>query len=387
VIAAAALGLASFCFTCAVLLVARRELRALEPVAPRPLASVLKEGDTLTVVIPARNEPDIAACMEAALEDAHPALRVLVVDDRSTDDTASRARAVCARDARAELLSLADDPPPDVFGKPRALAAGVAHLEAKRKGAPAGLLLFLDADVWLEKGALGALVEARARSGADALSGVPRLETSSALEDLLVPTLTSLVTSRFLPTRVHDARAPVAFLNGQLILIDGAALAGVGGWSAVQDTVLEDVALARRLKGAGRALRLADVRSLASTRMYEGLAEIVEGFGKNAVALLGPAAGLFAVLSFVTSCLPWVVVAAAIALPGELLWRALALVCALGAVGCAVLARRLARVAWWPALVLPLSYAAVSGILLGASWRHLRRAPVQWKGRRYPPRP
>lgn len=371
-IVALVLAASSLLFSAAALIVGVRELGQLLPLAPRAL------DRPLLVVIPARNEAaGIAQTLRAVLRDPHPGLVVVVVDDRSNDDTAACADAVCARDARARVLRLTDDPPPGVFGKPRALAAG------ERGAAPEALdVLFLDADVTLADGALGALVHARRASGAAALSGVPRLQTATVVEALLVPTFVSLVTARFAPSRVHDARDRAAFLNGQLIVTDRAALHAVGGFDAVAHTVLEDVALARLLKARGGVLRLADARALASTRMYATFGAIVEGFSKNATALLGVRAGVDGVLAWAFACLPWAalvtaLVAARAALP-------VVAPLAAGSLACAALARARAGVPWWPALVLPAAYGLVALVLVRASLRALARAPVVWKGRSYP---
>jgi uncharacterized protein (DUF983 family) len=353
--------------------VGRRELRALVAVTARPLAG------PLLVVIPARNEASrIGPTLDALLADPCPTLSILVVDDRSTDGTAALVDERAARDARLRLLRLKDDPAPGVFGKPRALAAAVEDARA-RAGLPARVL-FLDADVRLAPGALGALEAAHAPGVA--LSGVPRLVVESVAEQLFVPALVSLVTGRFMPSRVHDAKDQGAFLNGQIILVDTATLDDVGGFQRVQHTVLEDVALARAWKEKGHALRLADLRAVASTRMYANFGEIAEGFGKNALVLLGRGAAFVGALSFVTSCLPAAsLVLAASSGDAPVVVAVGALVA--GVVGVQLALRRMAGAPLWPVLVLPVVYAGVFFVLAKTTARALRGQPVRWRGRSY----
>lgn len=357
---------------------ARRAEHALLTPSPAPLSA------PLLVVVPARNEEArLGPTLEALLADGATGLRVLVYDDRSEDGTLGLARAYAATDPRLVVIDGSEDPPPARFGKPAALARALSH--ADRLELPGQeRVLFLDADVVLAPGALGALVKELEHSGADALSGLLRLSLGSFAEALLVPAFVSLAARRFSPAQVHDAASPVAFLNGQLILVQRQALDKVGGFHAVHDAVLEDVALAARLKAAGARLRLADLRAVAATRMYAGLAELLEGFGKNAVPLQGGPAPTVAVslLALATSLAsPAAAVCAALALPAPPAMVALGLA-ALALLAQVALRRRLG-VPGWPALLSPLSYAIVAFVYLRAAARVAFGLEVSWRGRRY----
>jgi len=360
------------------LVVARREARALLVVEAAPL-------DTpLTVVVPARNEAArIGPTLDALLADESAHLRVLVVDDGSTDDTREIVRAFAARDVRLTLHEGGDDGTPG-FGKPLALARATSLVDAGAQE-----ILFLDADVTLTRGALGGLVRARRASGAAALSGNPRLVCASVVEEALVPAFVALVAALYRPSRVMDPRDDAAFLNGQCILVARAALDDVGGFFAVKDTVLEDVALARLLKARGHALALADLRPHAATRMATSWREVRASFGKNAVPLFGGPLRTFLLgaLALVLGEAPLVSLAAALALfvlVDDA--RALGLVGALAlatVVGQGALRRTMGQRAW-PALVVPFTQACVSFVLVEASLRAWRGGTVHWRGRSYP---
>jgi hypothetical protein len=281
------------------------------------------------------------------------------------------------------LVRGTQEPPPGAFGKPVALARAVYEADA-RLGPTAAPLLFLDADVILAEGALGGLAEALEQTGADALSGVPRFEVRSLAEQLLVPVFTALIGMCHRPRAVHDDNHPAAFMNGQLILLRREAYDAAGGFTTVQDAVLEDVAFARALKAKGKKVRLADMRALVSTRMYTSLREIADGFGKNAVPLLGgPAQAVVAgAVALVVATLPPVafVVAAAtgqlsLALPAALVF------------GLTMSMQASMRMQLdspiWPVAVLPLAYGGVFLIILRSSLRVLVGGVVTWRGRRY----
>ena len=342
----------------------------------RALVRVAKEtlAEALTVVIPARNEEErLPATLDALLREPSPQLRVFVVDDRSSDGTAAAVRERAGGDPRVVLLQLDDDPPPGQFGKPRALAAGV------RASAEHGaFVLFLDADVVLEEGCLGGLLMTARLQGAHALSGVPALELPTLVEQCLVPAFVALVAARYPTTRVHDALRRDAFLNGQVMLVQRTALQAVGGIEAVGTSVLEDVALAARLKHAGFRIRLADLRTLARTRMYANLRDIAEGFGKNARAVFGPAAVVaVGAQALLLAWAPWLALGIS-AVRGDAFWVAI-----LGVLATSMLqlfSRQAVGLRAWPALLAPVTYAFVAAVYLRAA---LTRQ-VRWRGRTYP---
>lgn len=373
---ALALATLSFAAIAGAAAIARRELALLARVEATPLS------EPLLVVIPARDEAaNLRAHLPGITAESSQHLRVVVVDDRSSDETAAVVEEAVRVDARVRLLRLSEEPAPGVFGKPRALAAAID--DARARGALPALTLFLDADVMVLPGFLGGLVAALRRERAHALSGVPRLELRSASEALFLPTLLALLTGRVRASRVHAADAPDAFLNGQVLLADTGALERVGGWRAVAGSVLEDVALAHRMKEAGLAIRLGDLRGLASTRMYASYREMARGFGKNATALLGRAAGAWGTLAFALSLAPWLALVMALG-GGDGVTTTVVTALFFATLLAQATARLDAATPVWPVLLLPLSYLGAALILLRASLADLRRTPIEWRGRRYP---
>src|SRR6185295_66257 len=83
----------------------------------RPPGDPPPVGRPVTVVLPVRDEEEqVGACLAALLDQRSvPGLRVVVVDDGSTDGTAAAVRAVA--DPRVTLVS-AGPPPPGWLGKP-----------------------------------------------------------------------------------------------------------------------------------------------------------------------------------------------------------------------------------------------------------------------------
>ncbi len=373
VVSVAVIALAVVAAAIAVLAAVRggAEQRALRPLASAPLLG------PLTVIMPARNEgARIGNTLRALLREPAPGLRVIVVDDRSDDDTAAVVAAIA--DPRLSLVSLASDPPPGVFGKPRALAEGVrAAAAAGALGDAVGrVVVVVDADVHVDVGALGGLVAAQRARGAAALSVLPALDNRSAVEELLVPVFVAAVGGLFPPSAIAAQRTP--FLNGQCFVVDVDALAAVGGFEAVSGTVLEDVALARALVGAGHVVDVVDGRAAVRTRMYESFAAMRAGFGKNARALFGPRLVPLALLFLFMATAPIVAVAVA-AVTAGVVDDVVAVVA--GAVVAGMSAQNRLRLGSrpWFGLLWPLAQGTVGLTYLGAAFS----TRGQWRGRTF----
>lgn len=339
----------------------------------RPARGAAATGG-VSVLVPARDEaPRIAACVQGALLQPEAA-EVLVLDDHSGDGTAAAARAAGAHDARLQVLAGAPLPP-GWTGKNYA-----CHQLAER--ARGEWLAFVDADATLAPGALeGALAYARE---ADLLSFWPRQELGSLGEQLLLPLL-SMVLLAFLPLRLAASRPDPALsaANGQFLLFRREAYAACGGHAAVRDDLVEDVALARRVKRMGGRLVIVDAGPRVRVRMYRSLGEAWAGFRKNLYPAFGePRPFLFALgLLVIWHVAPpfvaagaWVSGARWLAWPFLVQW-ALATLLRL------VLAWRLAQPRW-SAFVHPVAAGLLVAIAL-ASWRAAARGALTWKGRRY----
>lgn len=124
------------------------------------------QAPALDVIIPACNEAAyIGACLRAVLASEAVALRVVVVANGCTDDTAARARALAPAFAgKGWALEVLELP---ALGKPGALDAGDAALSQPASRA------YLDADVIVSPALLGQIARALAGPGARYASGKP----------------------------------------------------------------------------------------------------------------------------------------------------------------------------------------------------------------------
>ncbi len=324
----------------------------------------------VSVLLPARDEAhQVGTCLTSLLgQTAVPDLEVLVLDDGSQDGTADVVRAVAGTDPRVRLLDGGTDrPPAGWLGKPWACH----RLAAAATGS---LLVLVDADVVLAPHAVAAGAALAARHGLDLVCPYPRQVATTPAERLVQPLLQwSWLTT--LPLRVAErsARPSLTAANGQLLLVDADALARAGGYAAVRDQVLDDVALARAVKAAGGRATVVDGTDLASCRMYTGWASLRDGYGKSLWSAVGsPGGAAVAAVLAGTYVLP-----ALAALAGS---PAGALGYAAGVAGRVVTARRTGGRAWPDALAHPLSVALLLGLAARSRQLHARGA-LAWKGR------
>ena len=229
----------------------------------------------VSVIIPARNERAvIETVVTSVLASAYRPIEVLVVDDRSTDDTAARVGELARRDPRLRLIA-GEELPPGWYGKPWACLQGY-------RASRGDLLLFTDADTRHTPELLGRAVGALRETGADLLTIAPRQRCETFWERIVMPQIWLLLGVRYHPARVNHSRRPRDVIaNGQFILMSRASYEAVGTHEAVRGDVAEDLALAQAVVAGGGRLHFAFAERLMETRMYQGLGALIEGWSKN----------------------------------------------------------------------------------------------------------
>ena len=234
----------------------------------------------VTTIIPAKDEEDkLGDCLNSVRAQDYPNLEILVVDDRSTDDTAAIARRASESDPRVRLISI-EQLPEGWTGKTHALH--VATAEAR-----GDWLWYLDADTRHAPESLSVMMAYARSSNAVLASLLPEMRCDSFWEKVVQP-LAGIVLMRSFPLfRVNRDTHALAFANGQYILITRAAYDASGGHEAVREKFVEDIYLAKRVKALGLPIRTAMTTDLSSTRMYTGLPQLVKGWSRILYDALG----------------------------------------------------------------------------------------------------
>jgi hypothetical protein len=329
----------------------------------------------VTVVLPVRDEEaHVEACLSALLgQQGIGDLRVVVVDDGSSDGTVSLVRA--QTDARVRLVT-AEPPPPGWLGKPWACATGIAAATANGRTGDDAVLAFVDADVRLFPDAVAGAVAVLDAHRLDLVSPWPRPLARTWAERLVQP-LAPWLWATTLPLRVAERspRPSLAAATGQFLVLTGRGYRSAGGHAAVRGEVLEDIALLRAVKRAGGRGGPIDGSRLAACRMYTGWAELRDGYTKSLWGAVGgsPAASAAAAAALTAV---WVLPPVA-ALRGS---RAGLVGYLAGAAGRALVAARTGSRVWPDALAHPLSVLALD-VLVARSITGRRRGTLTWRGR------
>jgi glycosyltransferase involved in cell wall biosynthesis len=355
---------------------------------------------SLTVVVPAYNEEsNIAGCLASLLASAPPCphWQVLLVDDGSSDATAAIARATAAASAanagRFSLLQAGPRPQGERWvGKNWACSRAMDTISSD-------WVLFVDADVRLQPTTLQRALGQAVDEGADLLSLAPRLCCGCLAEWMVQPIMASLLGLGFPIKAANDPADPTAFAAGPFMLFRRTAYEAIGGHRALAGVVVEDLALARRIKAAGYRLRYLLGLDAADLRMYADFAALWEGWSKNwflgLERNLARALGASSAVVLMFSA-PWLLApAAAISLAllersaGELAALRLPLLAAL-ALGLLGIGLQLGLRLWTRrAFGLPLDLwwlMGAGGLVVGAlgptsAWRTLSGRGWTWKGR------
>ena len=332
----------------------------------------------VTVLVPARNEErNVGACLASLSAQAWPNLEIIAVDDGSTDGTPAILADAARRDPRVRVLRV-DGPPAGWTGKSFALDAGVSI-------ARGAWLCFTDADTVHAPESIARAVGFAERHGVALLSLTSRQLTRSFWERVVQPVVFGLLDQWFPLTAVNDPASPVAAANGIFILAARDAYRDAGGHRAVAGEILEDVALARRVKAGGGRIAFVDGADLVAARMYTDLAAIRRGWTKNLYRLRGrrPLPALASLVELGVT-LVWPAVGCVVALlagPAGSGWlAALALGLVLGA-EVPFRAWRGDDPRWSPTA--PLGAALVALFLLESAVRDWLGLGVRWKDRRY----
>jgi len=225
-------------------------------------------------------------------------LEILVVNDQSTDRTAEIVRKLISEIPRLQLLETTDLPAGWV-GKNNAVWLGAQQAKGK-------WLLFTDADAILAPGATAKAFQLAEENSAALVSFSPEQSLKSWYEKALIPFVYCRLARKFCYADVNDPKKPAAAANGQFLLIQRSTYDAVGGHASVAGEVLEDVALARRVKQDNWGIWFGSGAGLVSVRMYRSFRSMWAGWRKNLYQLMGVPSGSF--FNEFEAAIPWMTI-------------------------------------------------------------------------------
>jgi hypothetical protein len=229
---------------------------------------------SLSVIIPARNEATtLEPALRSVLEQDYPALEIVLINDRSTDDTPKIIDRLSAHDQRIKTMHI-QQLPPGWIGKTHALHCGSQQATGE-------WILFADADVHFAKNAFATAMSLVLTTGGDHLVLAPRFIQHSFLQEVVSQAFGILFLLFTRAPRVNSDNSQAFVGSGAFNLVRRAALERTPGFEWLRMEVIDDVGLGLMLKQSGAKSRFAVSREKVSIAWYPTLGAMIRGLEKN----------------------------------------------------------------------------------------------------------
>ncbi len=329
-------------------------------------------GD-ITVLIPARNESQAVAATLQALEAQGTGLTIVLIDDQSEDGTVAIAGSIPIRGLR---IVPGGPLPAGWTGKLWALEQGRQYVQTPHT-------LLLDADIAIEPGVIAGLHAKMEREDIAFISLMASPRMQNVWEKLLMPAFVYFFRLLYPFSLSNNPNVPaVAGAAGGCILLETRVLDEIGGFGSLRDAVIDDCALARRVKSRGYRTWIGLSHSVRSQRAYDSLNAIWEMVARSAFTQLYYSGWLLACVTAVFTMAFWLPTVSLVfsrSTTAELLSAF-----ALGAmmIGYAPTLRYYRRSLLW-SLAMPLIGTLYLGMTWSSALRYRAGKRAYWKGRTY----
>ena len=334
----------------------------------------------IAVIVPARNEAlNIRSCVESLLRQDYAHLRVIAVDDRSTDATGALLDELADANAGGRLTVLhVVELPAGWLGKTHAMS--LAARRAVESYDPT-FLLFTDADIDFAPDAIRRSLVAAVRSRADHFITLPTTLARSAGEAVVLSFLQLIGMWAVRTWRVADPKAKRDAIGvGAFNMIRTEVYQQIGGFEALRMEVLEDLTLGRIVKAAGFRQQVGVAPGIVSVHWAAGVWGILRGMTKNFFAVFQYRVAVLLFASFGTALL-CIGPAVLLTIPGA---RVPALLAWAAAAGLYAVSSRVSRLPLWCSLFLPVAAVLVVYAMVRSAIVTLARGGVIWRGTFYP---
>ncbi|MCX5871792.1 MAG: glycosyltransferase family 2 protein, partial [Deltaproteobacteria bacterium] len=233
-----------------------------------PPASVSKiETNKISVIIPAKDEAsNIQATVESILCSTYKNLEIVLIDDRSQDNTWALMEFLRESDMRVKTVKI-ETLPLGWTGKTHAMSVGADI-------ATGNILLFTDADAFFSHDLVARALSFFLLNMLDMFSLIPGFRKWGFLEKAIYPHMALGISYFFSMTSINDRESTAAVASGCFIMMSEKAYHKVGTWRSLRNQVTEDIAMAKAVKCAG--MKLSVGRSdLIQTKPFCNILELV----------------------------------------------------------------------------------------------------------------
>ena len=253
------------------LVIGSRRVRALREISPEPRAGTPR----VSIIVAARNEErNIREALQSLLDLDYPELELIVVDDRSEDDTGEILDEMSCRDVRLRVIHV-DVLPPGWLGKNHALWVGSQR-------ACGEYLLFTDADIVMEPTVLTRAIGFMEKNSLDHLAATPSVHMPTVFLQMFGTSFIIFFSLFARPWKARDPKSRFHVGIGAFNMVRTSSYRQVGGHETIRLRPDDDIKLGKIIKKVGLRQDAAYAPEFLKVEWYASVREVVKGLEKNA---------------------------------------------------------------------------------------------------------
>lgn len=250
-----------------------RKVRSLRDVSASPPPG----APLVSIITAARNEErNIREALGSLLALDYPNVELIVVDDRSDDETGAILDRLVAESPGFDVVHVTELPA-GWLGKNHALWQGVCRARGE-------IFLFTDADIVMEPTVLSRAVRFFIENRLDHLAVTPRMTMPGTFLSMFGLSFIFFFSLFARPWKARDPRSRCHIGVGAFNMVGAGAYRAVGGHETISLRPDDDIKLGKILKKGGFRSDVAYGPEFLSVEWYASVDEAIRGLEKNAFA-------------------------------------------------------------------------------------------------------
>ncbi|RXK80961.1 glycosyltransferase [Filimonas effusa] len=340
-----------------------QSIKQILPVEPRRAPSV-------DIIIAVRNEEaDLANALQSLCRLSYPNYRILIVNDRSTDNTGNILTQFAAHDPRITVHTITTLPA-GWLGKNHALYTGAGRSQAD-------WILFTDADVIYHPETLSRAMNFVLTRGIDNVAVLPEITSRSGLFKAINASFRMILETKLRPWKARDKQSKASIGIGAFSLLRRSAYISTGTHERIRLRPDDDLKLAEQVKHGGYKQDVLYGEEMLSLEWYTSVKQFIDGLMKNMFSAFNynlPWAMLNALAVLLVMVLPVPV----LLLSGQ--WYYMIMAAAiLGAQWMAFTFHPGLKARWWYALAIPYAGFIIAYIVARSAWLNTKYKGIYWR--------
>jgi len=318
-------------------------------------------------------EAEVEEALRSVCALDYPNFKVIVINDRSTDNTASILQQMAQNDPHLLLITV-NELQQGWLGKNHALYRGY---EASSEE----WLLFTDADVKFEKDSLRKAMQYVVQNSLDHLTALPQITSRSSLFKSVMNTFALMLDVKLRPWEVSDPSSKTSMGVGAFNLVRRAAYEQAGTHRSISLRPDDDLKLGERVKHSGFRQAVVYAEGELSLEWYTSLGQFINGLMKNMYSVSNYNFGL-AMSTALSTFLILVLPVPLLLLSGSpFVWMGIGIIVS----QIAIMVFKKGMIAnWWDALLTPFAGAVMVYIIIKSTILTIKQGGIYWRDSFYP---